>query len=97
MPQLLPVEKFADYKIEVVPARDHYTSWAHACLGDDHATSNFDYSGPLTETVLLGTIAIRNPQTTLKWDSAKLELTGAPGAQALLTKPYRKGWEPKWV
>lgn len=96
MPKLLPDEKFADFKIPVVPARDHYTSWAHACLGEDQATSHFDYSGPLTETVLLGTIAIRNPGETLTWHADKMELTGAPRAAALLTKSYRSGWEPQW-
>lgn len=97
MPQLLPVEKFADYKIEVVPARDHYTSWAHACLGEDQTTSHFDYSGPLSETVLLGTIAIRLPKAKLAWNAEKMELTGSPHAQSLLTKSYRSGWQPKWI
>ena len=96
MPKLFPEEKFADFAIVPEAARDHYVSWALACLGEDTATSNFDYSGPLTETVLLGTVAIRNPGVTLNWNAEKMELTGAPGAQALLTKPYRSGWEPKW-
>lgn len=97
MPKLFPEEKFADYKIEVVPSRNHYTSWAHACLGDDTATSSFDYSGPLTETVMLGSIAIRVPGETLAWDAEKLEISGSPQAKALITKPYRAGWEPSWV
>lgn len=97
MPKLYPVEKFAEYKIEAVPSRDHYTSWVAACLGEDKATSNFDYSGPLTETVLLGTIAIRLPGTNLSWNAEKLELSGSPHAQGLLTKEYRKGWQPAWI
>lgn len=97
MPYLLPQDKFADFKIPVVPARDHYTSWAHACLGDDTTTSHFDYSGPLTETVLLGTIAIRHSGAPLSWDSQAMQLKGAPTAQAMLKKPYRAGWEPSWI
>ncbi len=97
MPKLYPVEKFAEYKIEAVPSRDHYTSWVAACLDEDKATSNFDYSGPLTETVLLGTIAIRLPGTNLSWNAEKLELSGSPHAQGLLTKEYRKGWQPAWI
>ncbi|MCY2967551.1 MAG: Gfo/Idh/MocA family oxidoreductase [Planctomycetota bacterium] len=96
MPKLLG-DKVADHKIQEVPARDHYVSWALACLGEDQTTSHFDYSAPLTETVLLGTIAVRNPGTKLNWNAEKMELTGSPKAQALLTKPYRSGWEPKWV
>ena len=97
MPKLLPEEKFTSFQIPVVPARDHYVSWALACLGEDKTTSHFDYSGPLTETVLLGTIAIRHPGATLKWNAESMDLTGAPGASQWLTKAYRKGWEPKWV
>jgi predicted dehydrogenase len=95
-PQLLPADKFADFKVEAVPARDHYVSWADACRGEGTATSHFGYSGPLTETVLLGTIAIRVPRETLKWDAANLKISNSTAANALLTKSYRAGWEPKW-
>lgn len=97
MPRLYPEEKFTADDMPIVPARDHYVSWADACRGEDHTTSHFDYAGPLTETVLLGTIAARLSGTQLKWDAAAMKLTGAAAAQAMLTKPYRKGWEPSWV
>jgi hypothetical protein len=48
---------------------------------------------PLTEAVLLGSIAARVPETRLLWDSARLKITGSAAAAALL----RKGWEPTWV
>ena len=95
MPVLFPAEKFTKY--EPVPARNHYTSWVDACRGEDKTTSHFDYAGPLTETVLLGTIAIRQPGQKLAWNAEKMELTGSPHAQAMLTKKYRSGWEPKFV
>lgn len=94
MPKLFPAEKFADYKVEVVPARDHYVSWANACRGEGKTTSSFDYAGPLTEAVLLGTVAIRLPGETLKWNAAEGKVTGPDRASAMLTKSYRKGWEP---
>lgn len=97
MPQLFPEEKFADFKIPVVPSRDHYVSWADACRGEDKTTSHFDYAGPLSETVLLGTIAIRLPGQALTWNAKKLELAGSPHAQGLLTKSYRAGWQPNWI
>jgi predicted dehydrogenase len=97
MPQLFPAEKFADFKIPVVPSRYHYISWADACRGEDKTTSHFDYAGPLTETVLLGTVAIRIPETPLSWNAENLELSGSPHAQGLLTKSYRAGWQPKWI
>ncbi len=97
MPKLFPEEKFADFKIEVVPAGNHYTSWADACRGEGKTTSPFAYSGPLTETVLLGTIAIRSRGETLQWDSARLTIPNSAAANDLRTKRYRKGWEPSWI
>ncbi len=99
MPKLFPQDKFADFKIEVVPGNDryHYTSWADACRGVGKTTSHFSYAGPLTETVLLGTIAIRMSGETLNWDSGRLAIPNSAAANGLLTKRYRKGWEPSWI
>ncbi|MCE9565595.1 MAG: Gfo/Idh/MocA family oxidoreductase [Planctomycetes bacterium] len=97
MPKLLPEETFKGTKIETVAAVDHYIGWADACRGEGKTTSNFDYASGLTEAVLLGTVAIRVPGETLKWDAAALKVTNSPTADALLKKPYRKGWEPAWV
>jgi len=96
-PKLFPEADFADFKVETVPAVDHYVGWADACRSVGKTTSHFDYASALTETVLLGTVAIRTPGETLKWDAAKLTVTNSKAANALLTKPYRKGWEPTWV
>ena len=96
-PKLFPEEKFADFKIEKVPARDHYVTWADACRGEGHTTSLFDYSAVLTEAVLLGTIAIRVPAQTLRWNAVDGTIANNPKANGLLTKPYRKGFEPKWL
>ncbi|MBA4062981.1 MAG: dehydrogenase [Isosphaera sp.] len=97
MPRLLPDEAFKEVKVEKVPSVDHYVSWADACRGEGKTTSHFDYAGPLTEAVLLGTVAIRVPGETLKWDAAALKVTNSAKADGLLRKPYRKGWEPAWV
>ena len=97
MPKLFPAEKFADFKIEAVPEVNHYTSWADACRGEGKTTSSFAYAGPLTEAVLLGTIAIRVPGETLRWDSTRLAIPNSTAANALLKKHYRKGWEPSWL
>jgi predicted dehydrogenase len=97
MPRLFPAEKFADFKVEVVPAINHYTAWADACRGEGKTLSSFDYAGPLTEAVLLGTIAIRRRGEALRWDAANLKITNSAAADALLTKSYRKGWQPSWL
>jgi predicted dehydrogenase len=95
--QLLPKEKFADFKFEKVAGVDHYVGWADACRGVGKTTSHFDYSGPLTETVLLGTVAMRVPGETLKWDATAMKVTNSEQANALLRKKYRTGWEPSWL
>ena len=96
-PKLLPAEKFADVKTEKVPGVNHYVQWADACRGEGKTTSHFDYAGPLTEAVLLGTVAIRVPGETVQWDTANLKVIDNPAADRLLRKAYRKGWEPGWV
>jgi len=96
-PRVFPEEHFPADQLPVIPAVDHYTQWADACLGKDETTSGFEYAGSLTETVLLGTIGIRFPQQELIWDAETLKITNHPEAQEWISKSYRKGWEPTWV
>jgi len=95
LPTAYPLEKFKE--VPHVAGVDHYVQWADACRGVGETTSHFDYAGPLTETVMLGTIAVRLPKEELKWDAAKLTITNSSTAQAMVSKPYRKGWEPAWI
>lgn len=97
MPKVFPEADFLSEELPVVPAVDHYVQWADACRGVGETTSHFDYAGPLTETVLLGTIGIRFPEQELVWDATELKITNHSQAQNWITKPYRKGWEPSWV
>ena len=71
--------------------------WADACRGVGRTTSHFGYAAGLTEAVLLGTVAIRLPGETLRWDAAGLRIPNVPAADALLRKRYRQGWEPAWL
>ncbi|MBI1309733.1 gfo/Idh/MocA family oxidoreductase [bacterium] len=89
-PRLLPDEKFADYDVPQLERLSHYVLWADACRGVGSTNSHFGYSGRLTETVLLGTIAIRLTGTELCWDSESMTLTGHPKAAAMLSKDYRR-------
>jgi predicted dehydrogenase len=94
-PQLLPQEKFADYPLPKLDDVDHYLQWTNAIRGEGKTTSNFDYAGPLTETVLLGTVACRFAGEPLAWDSANLRFTNNSKANDYVRQPYRKGWEVK--
>jgi hypothetical protein len=70
----------------------HYEEWLEACKGGTKPMSNFDYSGPLTETVLLGVLALRSPGKRLEWDSANLKVTNAPELDPFIKTEYRNGW-----
>ena len=93
MPRLLPEEKFSDYKMPELENLNHYTQWSKALIGEGKTTSHFDYAGPLSETVLLGTIAPRVPNETLQWDSKNLKFTNVSKANDYVHAEYRKGWE----
>ena len=94
--QLLPKEKFAEFKApeRTVPdSPGFHKEFIAACKGGRAATCNFDYSGPMTETVLLGNVAYRVGGFT--WDSAALKPLGNPAAEPLLREAFREGWKIK--
>jgi hypothetical protein len=93
MPSLLPLKDFADAKIESAPDGNHYHLFVDACLGGAPTTCGFDYAGPLTETVLLGTLANRFPGDELRWQPAAMTIPNHDKANALLRRHYRKGFE----
>lgn len=92
-PVLLPAEKFKDYKVPKQDGQDHYRQFVEACRGNGKTSAPFEYSGPLTESVLLGCLATRFPQTTLAWDADKLKVTNVSDANQFVRRKYRKGWE----
>jgi predicted dehydrogenase len=77
----------------------HYQEWLDACRGGPEPGSSFAWAGPLTETVLMGNIALRMNMRkdldcpTLMWDAEGKAFSNLPEANEFLTKPYREGWE----
>ena len=69
----------------------HHQEWIEACKGGPKPGSNFDYAGPMTESVLLGNIAIRAGQK-LEWDPAEKKVANVPEANQWLRREYRAGW-----
>ncbi|MDB6111342.1 MAG: iolG 1 [Pedosphaera sp.] len=95
-PRLLPESSMADYKrpdptIPRVPENNPYLDFARACKGGPAACSNFDVSGPFTEMVLLGNLALRIGKK-IEWDSAKMRVKNCPEADQFIHAKYRKGW-----
>lgn len=70
----------------------HEQDWLRACKGGPPASAQFDYSGPLTEMVLMGNLAVRYPNRRLAWDGPNMKLTNDPEANAFVHPPYRDGW-----
>ena len=66
--------------------------WVEAIKGGKPAMSNFNYAGLLTETILLGNIAMRSDKKLL-WDGPNLKFTNSSAANQFIHKTYRDGWE----
>jgi len=95
-PRLLPESLDKDYKRppQTLPRcpQGHYREWVEACKTGSPTRSNFDFAGPLTESVLLGSVCIHNGGDKLIWDSQNLKFTNDPDANKYLHYEYRKGW-----
>ncbi len=92
-PVLLPKAKFDSLARPKLAGRNHYHLFLDACLGGELCESHFVQTGPMAEAIILGTVAIRVPDTVLKWDAAKLQITNSEAANKLLRRSYRRGWE----
>jgi predicted dehydrogenase len=99
-----------------LPEFGHQISWTEACKAGFNSnahkalTSSFDYSGPMTETVLMGNLAIRSymlksknekgdidfhGRMKLLWDGINMKITNFDEAIQFVSRDYRSGWELK--
>jgi len=70
----------------------HEMNWIEAIQGKAEATSPFSYAAPLTETMLLGVVALHAPGETLRYDAEKMEFTNNREVNRYLQRDYRDGW-----
>ncbi|MGB3587816.1 MAG: Gfo/Idh/MocA family oxidoreductase [Tunicatimonas sp.] len=95
------------------PEYGHQRKWVDACKAGfdspEHQglTSSFDYAGPMTETVLMGNLAIRSymlrkgegrkveyyGRKKLLWDGENMKITNLKDANQFVGRDYRDGWE----
>ena len=96
------------------PEYGHQRKWVDACKAGFNSkehkalTSSFDYAGPMTETVLMGNLAIRSymlrkennqgkmeffGRRKLLWDGTNIRITNLEEANQFVGRTYRKGWE----
>src|SRR4026209_1443430 len=94
-PFVLPDSKMASLPTFDLADRDHYGEFLDVVLGGgkEKCSANFDYAGPLTESVIIGNIAARFPGETLKFDGKALTFPDKPEANQYLTRSYRDGWK----
>ena len=93
--RMYPTEKFEGFQPPEKTIPDsigHHQEWIKACKDGSPTTCNFDYSGALSEAVLLGNVSYRVGKA-LDWDAKNLVATNCPDADAFISKRYRAGWE----
>jgi predicted dehydrogenase len=86
-------------QVDFVKSPGHFVEFINTIKGGPEAVPNFpNYSGPLTETILLGNLAVwagKGPDSEgkkLEWDSSNLRATNAPEVDVIVKRPYREGW-----
>src|SRR5450755_2722200 len=107
-PKLLPTSKTKEVNVPQTLARvpeGHYVQWINACLagyGRKEVSSPFEYAGPLTETILMGNLALRAGsikkgrsfpgRKKLLWDAVNMKITNFEEANQFVKREYRTGW-----
>ncbi|MGD0516163.1 MAG: Gfo/Idh/MocA family oxidoreductase [Thermoguttaceae bacterium] len=84
-------------EVQFVKSPGHFEEWIRAVKGGEPAKSNFpDYSGALTETVLLGNLAVwaanKGRGEKIEWDAKNLKCTNIQGLEPLIKPNYRNGY-----
>lgn len=84
-------------EVEFQASPGHFTEFANAIRENGQSVSNFpDYSGPLTETVLLGNLAVwaaaEGQGPKVEWDAKNLKATNMPELDSIVKSQYRDGY-----
>jgi len=107
-PRLLPTSRMKEVNVPKTLDRvpeGHYVQWVNACIagyGKNKLSSSFDYAGPLTETILMGNLALRSwnvkngknfpGRKRLIWDAKNMKITNFDEANQFVKREYRTGW-----
>ncbi len=99
--RLIPEARMKEYgkpPQKIARSPGHHKEWINACKGGPPARANFDWAGPLTESVLVGNIALKMERDLyqkglkLHYDGPKMEVTNLPEANKYIRDEYREGW-----
>lgn len=94
-PRLIPETKMKAYRQppkSLPRSIGHYEELIKACKEGTPTESSFDFAGPMTEAVLLGTVCVRAGGGKLLWDSQAMRITNRPEANDHLHYAYREPW-----
>jgi predicted dehydrogenase len=96
-PRIIPESKMREYQRpeKTIPRSPGiHEEWVEAIKKGTKSTSDFSYSGTLTEVMLLGNVAVATKEhnTKLEWDSENMEFKNLPEANEFLHMEYREGW-----
>ena len=97
----MPTYKNPDPWLPRVPFKggtDERQKWEFVatCKGEYEpgTMSNFQYAGRLTETILVGNLALRAGEgKRIEWDAKNLKSTNVPEVNEFVSREYRSGWE----
>jgi predicted dehydrogenase len=109
-PKLLPTKRTTEDKTPETIARvpeGHYVQWINAAMagyGKKELSSSFDYAGPLTETILMGNLALQAwnvkdakggfpGRKKLLWDAKEMKITNFDPANQFVKRDYKNGYE----
>ena len=71
----------------------HEMNWANSCMGNDEPSCPLSYASPLTETMLLGLVALKTgPGVKIHYDAKNMKVTNVDEANQYLHREYREGW-----
>jgi predicted dehydrogenase len=99
--RLIPEARMKDYgrpPQRIPRSPGHHREWINACKGGPPARANFDWAGPLTESVLVGNIALKMERQLyekglkLHYDGPSMQVTNLPEANEYIRDEYREGW-----
>ena len=108
-PTLLPLSRTKEVNIKETLSRvpeGHYLQWVNACMagyGKKELSSSFDYAGPLTETILMGNLALQawniknekgafTGRKKLLWDAKNMKVTNFDDANRFVKREYKNGY-----
>ncbi len=91
---LLPRKQFEGVQMptpSLSRPKSHHFEWVDACRGRGKTMSDFGYASRLSESLLLGDVALRTGKP-IQWDSSAMRATNAPEADPFIKPTFRQGW-----